>query len=75
MTVQEYLDHLAERLLADAVDGTMPKEIQHQVQEVLDRLQTEVDSYGHVQTRLPSAVLLMPWDEFKARVDRYLKAH
>jgi hypothetical protein len=73
MTVQEYLDALAERLLMDAQDGTMPPAIKRQVSELLQRLQAEIDINGHVQTQLTPQELAMPWEEFAKRIDFLMK--
>jgi hypothetical protein len=69
MTVQEHLDALAERILMEAIDGTMPLVIKQEVQPLLDRLQTEMDIYGHVQTKIPAEVLAMPWERFSEKIE------
>ena len=78
MTVQEYLDQLADKLLTDAMDGTMPPAIKRQVQELIDRVQTEMNIYGHVQTRIPPEVLAMPWERFSGKlteIEKLLRSH
>ena len=71
MTVQEYLDKMAEKMIADAVDGTMPEAIRRDVQPLLDRIQEELDAYGHIQVpRIPAAVLAMPWEKFHDKLEQ-----
>lgn len=75
MTLQEYLDAIADKLLDDARTGKMPDEIKRDVQELLDRLQTEIDIYGHVQTVIAPNVLTMPFEQFRAKIIELSRRH
>ena len=75
MTLQEYLDAIADKLLDDASNGKMPDEIKQDVQHLLDRLQAEIDRYGHVQTFIAPSVLAMPFEEFRAKIVELSRRH
>lgn len=75
MTVQEWLDAIADKLLADASNGTMPDEIKHDVQALIDRVQAEVDTFGHVQTLIAPSVLAMPVEQFLAKLEQLSRRH